>query len=49
MHAHTVKVTFPISANYNKLSEVAEPDITHHQERHITAQRDRCFLPGITN
>lgn len=53
MLAHSVKVTFPISANYSKFSEVqytvAQPDITHQQERQIPALRDSCFMPGITN
>lgn len=48
MHAHAVKVTFPISANYSRFSEVHYGS-SHQQERQIPSQWDSCFMPRITN
>lgn len=41
--------SLPITVSSLRCNTVAQPDITHQQERQIPALRDSCFMPRITN
>lgn len=41
--------SLPITVSSLRCNSVAQPDITHQQERQIPALRDSCFMLGITN
>lgn len=52
-HAHTLSKSpfpsLPITVSSLRCNTVAQPDITHQQERQIPALWDSCFVPRITN
>lgn len=41
--------SLPITVSSLRCNSVAQPDITHQQERQIPALRDSCFMLGIAN